>query len=226
MVLNSMGKLGGTVRTTTFYGLCWTAEILAGFAIVFSLAAGPAGIVALQSRVDFSEGSMLESIERKPADFEQVLSGLHETRKSILGLMNASLSGITRFLLAAAVVLVLARAILPARFRPLAGLFRMAILLSAFGGSVALALWVFVRRAREDLPPLQTVMETAGALDPKGLQEALIISAGSLRSTAFVSLGIVVLLAVASVWLFVILSKLARPAKAVGSNGVNHAEWA
>jgi hypothetical protein len=221
-----MGKPSGTVRKITFYGLCWTAAVLAGFAVFFSLAAGPVGIAVYQNRVDFSEAGMLEGIERSPADFERVLSNLHETRVSILGLINASLSGFSRFLLAAAVVLVFARALLPAKFRSLARLFRIAILLSAVGGTVALALWTLVGKARETLPSLQTVMETVGGLDPNGLQEALIISAGSLRSTAFVSLGIIAILAIVSVWLFVILLKLAKPARAAGNIGANNAELA
>ncbi len=69
-------------------------------------------------------------------------------------------------------------------------------------------------------------METVGGLDPNGLQEALIISAGSLRSTAFVSLGIIAILAIVSVWLFVILLKLAKPARAAGNIGANNAELA
>jgi len=226
MEMDSERKTRGAVSTITFSGLCWTAAVFSGFAIIFSLAVVPTGFVALQTSVDFSGPNMFERIERNPADFERVLSGLHESRINLFGLMHASLSGYSRFLLAAAVLLVVARALLPTKYRSRTRLFRVAIPLSAGGGALALALRMFVIKGRETLPPLQTFMETVGTLEPTGLQEALMISAESLRSNLFVSLEIIVVLAIVSVWLFVILSKLARRAPAAGNDGVNNAELA
>jgi len=226
MVLGTKGRIRITARTIAFYGLCWIALALSGFAAFFCLAGVPAGFTALNSGLDFSAASVLEKIEDSPAEFERILGGLHATRINFFGLMDASLSGFSRFLLLASVLLAIARMVMPSKLRPRLRLFRVAIFLSAFGGAVGLALRLKVSSARKLLPAVQDVLETGTALGPAGLQEALILSARSLRSAAIISLVFIVGATILSVWLFTVLSKLAQPMRAVREVGENSEDLA